>query len=165
MRRVLLPALVLATLSVVAGCAGNSVERAAPGAVTSSVRTSADGTDLSVRGRNVDLRLTQVAVRLGPSGPRLDLTVDNEGPVTEHLALASVDGTQATLHGGATADTGLSPAGVRIAPAAKVAFGTANAPSATLPTTATLKAGEDVPVMLQFGIAGMIRLQVPVLAR
>ncbi|WP_037602287.1 hypothetical protein [Streptacidiphilus rugosus] len=160
-----LSALALSAALALSGCAGSGVQREEPAAAQSSISTGADGTNLSLRGRNVDLRITKAAVHLGASGgAQLGLAVDNAGPVTEHLALASVDGVQAKLVGGDPKANPLSVAGVLIASGTTAQFGVPGAPKIVMTNGAALKPGGTVPVMLQFGVAGMIRMDVPVLA-
>ncbi|MBF9068098.1 hypothetical protein [Streptacidiphilus fuscans] len=146
------------------GCAGSGVQREAPGAAQSSVRTSADGTDLSLQGRNVDLQIAKAAVHLAAAGgAQVEMTVTNAGPVTEHLAVASVGPHVANITGSSA--NPLSVAGVLIEGYNGTAqFGAADGPKITLPAGDAPKAGSKVTVMLQFGVAGMIRLDVPVLA-
>ena len=161
---VLLGAVVLALAT---GCSSGStsVQRVSPGVVQSSVSTDAAGTTWSMRARNVDLTIKNAAVHLGPSGTALlEFTVDNKGPVTEHLDLVSVPGIgQATLQGSAGAANALSTAGVLVYSDGSATFGT-RAPSITLPSVKGLKAGGTTPVLLEFGVAGLVRLTVPVLA-
>ncbi|MEZ0070556.1 hypothetical protein ABIA32_006609 [Streptacidiphilus sp. MAP12-20] len=160
-----LSALALSAALALSGCAGSGVQREEPGAAQSSIRTSADGTDLSLLGRNVDLKISKAAVHLGaPGGAQLELGVVNSGPVTEHLAVASVAGKVADLSGGDPHANPLSTAGVLIASGTTAEFGSANGPKIVMTNGAALKPGGTVPVMLQFGVAGMIRLDVPVLA-
>ncbi|MEY9962126.1 hypothetical protein ABIA33_000147 [Streptacidiphilus sp. MAP12-16] len=167
--RVARPAVLAAVLLALAtGCsAGGSagVQRAAPGAAQTTMRTGADGVSLSMKARNVDLEITGATVRFDPSGTaRLDLTVHNQGPVTEHLALVSLPGGgQATLQGGTAPSGSLSTAGVRLDAGSSTAFG-AKAPSIVLPPVKDLRAGGTLRVMLMFGIAGLVDLDVPVRA-
>jgi hypothetical protein len=111
----------------------------------------------------VDLRIDKAAVHLGAAGgAQLEMGVTNSGPVTEHLAVAAVQGKVATLEG-ATANA-KSIAGVLIASGSTASFGAPNGPKVLLTNGAALKAGGTVPVMLQFGIAGMVTIDVPVLS-
>jgi hypothetical protein len=167
-RRSLHPVLLgAAVLALATGCSSGSttVQRVAPGVATSTTSTDAAGTSWSMRARNVDLAIKNAAVHLGPSGTaRLEFTVDNEGPVAEHLDTVSVPGLgQATLQGSAGAANALSTAGVLIYSGGSATFGTA-APSVTLPPSKDLKAGGTTQVLLVFGIAGLVHLTVPVLA-
>ncbi|WP_042428856.1 hypothetical protein [Streptacidiphilus anmyonensis] len=158
-----LPALALSAALALSGCASGGVQRELPGTAQSSASVGADGTDYSVQGRNVDLRIDKAAVHLGATGgAQLEMGVTNSGPVTEHLALAAVQGKVATLDG--AADNAKSVAGVLIGSGSTASFGAANGPKVVLTNGAALKPGGTVPVMLQFGIAGMVRIDVPVLA-
>jgi hypothetical protein len=157
-----LPVLALSAALALSGCSSNAVQRELPGAARSSSSTGADGTDLTLQGRNVDLRITKAAVHLGaPGGAQLEMSVDNAGPVTEHLAVALVSGTPADLKG-APATNPLSTAGVLVASGSTASFGAPNGPQIVLANGAALKSGGTVAVMLQFGVAGMVRLDVPV---
>ncbi|RAG87103.1 hypothetical protein DN069_03035 [Streptacidiphilus pinicola] len=157
-----LPVLALSAALALSGCSSGGVQRELPGTAQSSSSVGPEGTDFSVQGRNVDLRITQAAVRLGTTGgAQLQMGVDNAGPVTEHLALAAVEGKVATLDG--TANNAKSTAGVLIASGTTASFGAADGPKIVLTNGAALKVGGTVPVMLQFGIAGMVRIDVPVL--
>ena len=129
------------------------------------MRTGANGVSLSMKARNVDLEITAATVSLAPSGSAyLDFTVDNLGPVTEHLALVSVPGSgSGTLTGAAAGNGALSTAGIQIASGGSTVFD-AKAPSIVLPPVKGLKAGATLPVLLEFGIAGLVHLDVPVRA-
>lgn len=156
-----LPVLALSAALALSGCSTSGVQRELPGTAQSSSSVGPDGTDYSVTGRNVDLRITKAAVHLGATGgAQLEMGVTNAGPVTEHLALAAVQGKVATLDG--TANNAKSTAGVLIASGSTAAFGAANGPKIVLTNGAALKSGGTVAVMLQFGIAGMVRIDVPV---
>jgi hypothetical protein len=84
----------------------------------------------------------------------------------------TVDGGQARLNGGPAAEGLLSTAGIRLDSGQSLVFGAptdVKDPSIVLPPTATAavrtaeaKAGGTVPVMLMFGIAGTVHLDVPV---
>ncbi|WP_052438991.1 hypothetical protein [Streptacidiphilus jiangxiensis] len=159
-----LPVLALSAALALSGCSSGGVQRELPGAAQSSSSTGADGTDFSVTSRNVDLKIIKAAVHLGASGgAQLEMGVTNAGPVTEHLAVVAVEGKRATLQG-APATNPLSVAGVLIASGSTASFGAANGPRVVLTNGAALKVGGTVPVMLQFGVAGMVRIDVPVLA-
>ena len=158
-------ALAAAVAVLAAGCGSGTVQRETPGVAQSSVSTSADGTNWSMRARNVDLSIKDAVVELAPSGTaRLDFTVDNEGPVTEHLAVVTVPGMgQATLQGSAGPANALSTAGIMIDSGTSATFGT-SAPSVVLPSAKGLAPGGTSPVLLDFGIAGLVHLTVPVKA-
>ena len=179
--RSLLPAAgaLVAVLSagLLAGCSANGsdgVQRAAPGSAQTSLSSGPDGVSYSVQARNVDLALTGATLRLDPASGKasLQFTLDNKGPVTEHLGLVTVDGGQAQLNGGPAAEGLLSTAGIRLDSGTSTAFGAptdVKDPSIVLPSSADAavraagqKAGGTVPVMLMFGIAGTVQLNVPV---
>ena len=170
-RRALCAAAAAAVVVVLAaGCSGGgsgggNVQRVAPGVAQSSESTSADGTSWSMRARNVDLTITDAAVHLGAAGTaRLEFSVDNKGPVTEHLAMVSVPGLgQANLVGSTGPVNALSTAGIMIDSQSSATFG-ASAPAVALPSAKGLTAGGTTPVLLEFGIAGLVHLNVPVLA-
>lgn len=153
-----------------AGCSAGSdagVQRAAPGAVQTTLRSSADGVELSMKARNVDLDISGAAVVLDPSGTAyVRMTVRNLGPAAEHLGMVSFDdGSQATLKGDTAPVGSLSTAGVRLESGVATAFGapsSAKQPSIALPAGTAVKAGGTEPVMLMFGIAGLVRLDLPV---
>lgn len=165
-RRALCATAAAAVVAVLAaGCTSPTVQREAPGVGKSSESTSADGTSWSMVARNVDLTITDAAVHLGASGTaRLEFSVDNKGPVTEHLAMVSVPGLgQANLVGSTGPVNALSTAGIMIDSESSATFGT-SAPAVALPSTKGLTAGGTTPVLLEFGIAGLVHLTVPVLA-
>ena len=164
-RALLSAALAAAVAALATGCGSGTVQRTAPGVDRSTTSTSADGTDWSTQARNVDLSITDALVQLGPSGTaRLDFTVDNKGPVTEHLAVVTVAGQdQATLQGSTGPVNALSTAGIMIDSDSSVTFG-AGAPSVQLPTAKGLTAGATTPVLIDFAIAGAVHLTVPVRA-
>ncbi|WP_370147645.1 hypothetical protein [Streptacidiphilus sp. EB129] len=158
-------ALLAVTLPVlVAGCSsGTGVQREAPGEVQSTARTDATGASLSMRARNVDLSITAATVRVDSSGTaRLEFTVRNAAPEAEHLSTVTVPGGgQATLQGGGSAT--LSTAGVLLAAGGSTTFGSTS-PSIVLPPAKGLTVGSTLPVSLFFGVAGLVRLDVPVKA-
>jgi hypothetical protein len=164
-RALLSAALVAAVAALATGCGSGTVQRVAPGVAHSTTSTSADGTDWSMQARNVDLAITDAVVRLGPAGTaRLDFTVDNKGPVTEHLAVVTVPSQgQATLQGSAGPVNALSTAGIMIDSGDVAVFGP-GAPSVQLPSAKGLAAGGTTPVLLDFGIAGAVHLTVPIKA-
>ncbi|MFC1413904.1 hypothetical protein ACEZCY_32620 [Streptacidiphilus sp. N1-12] len=164
-------ALLAATLPFLAvGCSAGSdagVQRTVPGAAQTTLSSGPDGVSLSMKARNVDLQLDAASVRLDPSGTaHLDLTVRNLGPVAEHLSLVSVvGGGQATLKGGAAATGPLTTAGILLDSGSSTGFdsGPKN-PSILLPADTSRKAGGTESVMLMFGIAGLVHLDLPVRA-
>jgi hypothetical protein len=154
------------------GCSAGSdagVQRTLPGAAQTTLSSSADGVSLSMKARNVDLEISAASVRLEPSGAAyVQLTVRNDGPVTEHLALVSVaGGGQATLKGGTALSGSLTTAGVLLGSGSSVGFGAPSGskePSILLPAGTGRKAGGTEPVMLEFAIAGLVHLDLPVRA-
>ncbi|QMU72945.1 hypothetical protein [Streptacidiphilus sp. P02-A3a] len=165
-QRALQSAALAAAVAVLAtGCGSGTVQRVAPGVDQSTTSTGADGTDWSTQARNVDLSIKNAVVQLGASGTaRLYFTVDNAGPVTEHLAVVSVPGLgQATLQGSAGPVNALSTAGIMIDSGSSAVFG-AGAPAVVLPSAKGLTPGGTTPVLLEFGIAGLVHLTVPVKA-
>lgn len=151
------------TLSACGNGGDAGVQREVPGAAQSSVSTGPDGTDLHLHGRNVDLTITGAVVKVSASGnASLDFTVKNNGPVNEHLAVATIGGTQATLTAGRSSDAALSTAGILLGSEQTETYGADDGPSALTPTPATVKVGATTTVMLQFGVAGMVQLHVPV---
>jgi hypothetical protein len=154
------------------GCSAGSdagVQRTLPGAAQTTLSSSADGVSLSMKARNVDLEISAASVRLEPSGAAyLDFTVSNQGPATEHLALVSVaSGGQATLKGGSSLSGSLTTAGVLLGSGSTVGFGApsgAQEPSILLPADASRKAGGTESVMVEFAIAGLVHLDLPVRA-
>ena len=162
---------------LLAGCSADGsdgVQRTAPGSVQTTLSSGPDGVSYSVEARNVDLALTGATLRLDPASGKasLQFTVDNKGPVTEHLGLVTVDGGQAQLNGGPAAEALLSTAGIRLDSGTSTAFGAptdVKDPSIVLPSSAAAavaaagrKTGGTVPVTLMFGIAGTVHLDVPV---
>jgi len=166
-------ALLAAVLPLLAGgCSAGSdagVQRTLPGAVQTTLSSSADGVSLSMKARNVDLEIGAASVRLEPSGTAyVDLTVRNQGPVTEHLALVSeADGGQAVLKGGTAPSGSLTTAGVAMGSGSTVGFGAPSGtkePSIALPADASRKVGGTESVMVVFAIAGLVHLDLPVRA-
>ncbi|MFC1420039.1 hypothetical protein [Streptacidiphilus cavernicola] len=154
------------------GCSAGSdagVQRTLPGVSRTTLSTSADGVTLSMKARNVDLRISDASVLVDPSGAAyLRLTVNNQGPATEHLALVSLaGGGQAVLKGGAALSGSLTTAGVLLGSGSSVGFGAPSGskePSVQLPADPSRKVGGTEPVMLVFGIAGLVHLDLPVRA-
>ena len=166
-------ALLAAVLPLLAtGCSAGSdagVQRTLPGAAQTTLSSSADGVSLSMKARNVDLRISGASVRVDPSGAAyVVLTVNNRGPVTEHLALVSLaGGAQAVLKGGKTLSGSLTTAGVLLGSGSSVGFGAPSGskdPSILLPADTSRKVGGTESVMVEFAIAGLVHLDLPVRA-
>ncbi|MHA6762349.1 hypothetical protein [Streptacidiphilus sp. PAMC 29251] len=176
-RRATTAALLAAALPfLAAGCSAGSdagVQRTVPGAAQTTLSTSADGVSLSMKARNVDLQIDTASVRIDPAGTAyVDLTVRNLGPAAEHLAVVSVaGGGQATLKGGSAATGPLTTAGILLDSGSSTGFDAPGAtgsatkdPSILLPADPSRKVGGTESVMLVFGIAGLVHLDLPVRA-
>lgn len=117
----------------------------------------------TVSGNHVDLSIKDAVVhRLASGGARLDMTVHNGSGVPEHLGDVIVPGGgRGTLHGGSGADGSKSTAGILLTRGSSTVF-SSRPPSVTLPSVHGMLPGHVLPVTFQFGVAGMVRLRVPV---
>lgn len=120
-----------------------------------------------MRGPGVDLVIRDAVIRPHASGgdAELDMTVRNASGVPEHLGAVMVtSGGAGTLSGGKRANGSLSSAGILIEPGSAVVFGGHGDPAVLLPVPGHRVADAPVPVIFQFGVAGLVRLRVPVAA-
>lgn len=109
---------------------------------------------------DVDLTITHAVAHLDASGSgTVTMTVRNGTGLPEHLDMvATPDGGRGRLTGAATGDNGsMTSAGILLQPGSTVTFA---APGPTIRLTAThgVTAAHTLPLMLQFGIARLVRL-------
>lgn len=133
---------------------------------TSTAARSTPG-EASVQASGIDLRITRAVATLDRAGDgRLAVTVHNAEGVTEHLdMIGAPDSGRASLEGGRHADGSLSSAGIVIQPGTSVTFGSAGGPKALFQDVHGVTPHHTLPLMLQFGVAGLVHLQARVVGR
>ncbi|MFD1659500.1 hypothetical protein ACFSL4_15130 [Streptomyces caeni] len=111
---------------------------------------------------DVDLTITDAVAHLDRAGDgSLSMSVRNEDGVPEHLGMvATPDGGRGVLAGGRSAEGNgsLSTAGILLLSGTTVTFG-GSGPRVLLHHVRGVTAGHTLPVALQFGVAGLVRLQ------
>lgn len=117
---------------------------------------------LNVHTADVDLTITGALARLDRSGDgTLTMSVRNGGAVPEHLGMvATPDQGRSVLEGGKSAEGNgsLSTAGILLPPGTTVAF-RGDGPRVELHHVRGITARHTLPLSLQFGVAGLVRLQ------
>ncbi|MFE7173252.1 hypothetical protein [Streptomyces sp. NPDC057616] len=166
--RTVLTALLFAAFTVLAaGCAGAD-HPGAPASGTSGTGrpgvTSSLGR-LSVHIADVDLTITDAVAHLDQSGDgTLTMSVHNGQAVPEHLGMvATPDKGRGILEGGKS-DEGngsLSTAGILLLSGTTVTF-RGDGPRVELHHVRGITARHTLPLSLQFGVAGLVHLQVRV---
>jgi hypothetical protein len=152
------------------GCSHSAATRSAPSGPsapataappsngpTGSVHTNANGSVLDV---------TQVVAHLDASGDgSLSMAVRNSGSVTDHLDFVSVPGgSRGVLKGGKSAGSGaMTSAGIQFPPGTSVTFGSGPGdPTVRLTGAHGVTGAHTLPLILQFGVSGLIRVQAQV---
>jgi hypothetical protein len=127
--------------------------------------TSAPGRVLIDTG-GVDLRITDAVARLNRAGTgELTMSVANDGGVPEHLdMIATPDTGRAALEGGRRLDGSMTTAGILIQPGGTVVFGSHDGPKALLRDVRGVTASHLLPLELQFGVAGLVKVAARVAA-
>lgn len=161
--RLLLPVLVC---GLVCGCSAHGSSAATPPAVTAGAQShpsagSAGGPAapgrLTVRGSGVVLEITG-AVADAATG-ELRMTIRNASSIPEELAMVEgPDGAQATLTGDSSDDGSLSTAGIELDPNTTTVFGAKGGPEANLPDRSQLVGRGTVPLVLEFGVGGLVHM-------
>ncbi|QOV33851.1 hypothetical protein IM697_27110 [Streptomyces ferrugineus] len=162
-RTVLAAASAAALIALTAGCTNPSSTASAPetaGGTTALGRAE-------VRAPGVDLTVTHAVAHLNHAGDgTLTMEVRNEDGVPEHLGMvATPGGGRGTLVGGRS-DEGngaLSVAGIMVQSGTTVTFG-GSGPRVMLRHVQGVTAHHTLPISLQFGVAGLVRLQARVAA-
>ncbi|MCD0485426.1 hypothetical protein LO771_24330 [Streptacidiphilus sp. ASG 303] len=111
------------------------------------------------------LTITRAAVRRDAQGrEELVMTVHNDGRAPEHLAFVQTPhATHVAVEGAGPGDVP-STAGVSLPPHGEVSFG-GHGPRLVLEHPHGLEPGHAAPFLLEFGVAGLVRLQAPVSPR
>jgi hypothetical protein len=153
---VALPAVLAACLT---GCGGHSSPDApssapAPSGTPGRVEASSNGAVVTV---------TEAVAHLNHSGDgTLTMTVSNSGTVTDHLDMVGVPGGSRGILGGGRNPKGngaMNTAGIQILPDGTTTFGSAGGPVVTLHHVKNVTGRHTLPLILQFGVAGLVRLQ------
>ncbi|MFJ9543786.1 hypothetical protein ACIRPX_42160 [Streptomyces sp. NPDC101225] len=164
-RAPLIASLSAALALLAAGCAnsghdGTSGAAATDGGPASGVTSSLG--HLSVHTGDVDLTITDAVAHLDRSGDgTLTMSIRNGGAVPEHLGMvASPDRGRGELVGGESAEGNgsLSTAGILLLSGTTVTF-RGDGPRVELHHVRGITAGHTLPLSLQFGVAGLVRLQ------
>ncbi|MEU6148313.1 hypothetical protein ABZ848_49325 [Streptomyces sp. NPDC047081] len=163
-RTVAAAALSSALIALTAGCGGTG-HHSGPESGTSRAGTpgvtSSPGR-LSVRTADVDLTITGAVAHLDRSGDgSLTMSIRNDGAVPEHLGMvATPDMGRGVLEGGKTAEGNgsLSTAGILLQSGTAVAF-RGDGPRVELHHVHGVTTRHTLPLSLQFGVAGLVRLQ------
>ncbi|MEU9154954.1 hypothetical protein AB0D59_31455 [Streptomyces sp. NPDC048417] len=162
-RTLLVASLYVALAIATTGCADNSSAHTADAASPSTGGTAAPGSVHVVVAGEVDLTVTGAVARLDRFGDgSLAMTVRNDDGVPEHLGMvATPDGRRGELVGGKSAegDGSLSTAGILVTSGTSVTFGATDGPRVLLHHVRGISARHTLPVVLQFGVAGLIRFQ------
>ncbi|MBR8642816.1 hypothetical protein KEF29_34715 [Streptomyces tuirus] len=121
-----------------------------------------------VQAEGVDLTVTHAVAHLDPAGDgTLTMSVRDDDGVPDHLGMvATPDGGRGTLRGGKS-DEGagsMDTAGILLTSGTTVTFG-GDGPRVLLRQVRGVTARHTLPVQLQFGVAGLVRLQARVTAR
>lgn len=121
---------------------------------------------VTVKLADMDLRITAAVARLDSSGDgTLSMRIANGGGVPEHVDMVELpDGSRATLTGGKAVNGSLSTAGVLIQSGTAVTFGSPGGPAAALHGAHGVTAKHTLPLIIQFGVAGLVRLQAQVVS-
>lgn len=162
--RTILAASVCTALAVLtAGCGAH----ATTDTTTSDSPPAAAPGRVSVRVDSGDLTITSAVAHLDRSGDgSLTMSVRNDDGAPEHLGMvATPDGGRGVLVGGKTAEGNgsLSPAGIQLSNGTTVTFG-GSGPHILLRHVQGVTTQHILPLVLQFGVAGLVRLQARVTA-
>ncbi|MFC8513985.1 hypothetical protein [Streptomyces sp. NPDC057257] len=163
--RTALAATLSAALTVLATGCGSTGHHTSPDSGTTSAGTPGVTSSvgrLSVRTADVDLTITGVVAHLDHSGDgSLTMSIRNNGAVPEHLGMvATPDMGRGVLEGGKSAEGNgaLSTAGILLLSGTTVAF-RGDGPRVELHHVRGVTAQHTLPLSLQFGVAGLVRLQ------
>jgi len=150
----------LALVTLTAGCTAGTSTAADPGRAPATP-TGTTG-QASVQGPGVDLTVTGAVAHLDGAGDgTLTMAVRNEDGVPDHLGMvATPDSGRATLQGGKAADDNgsLDTAGILLLTGTTVTFG-GHGPRVLLRNAHGVTSHHTLPVALQFGVAGLVRIQ------
>ncbi|GHH76890.1 hypothetical protein GCM10018793_23710 [Streptomyces sulfonofaciens] len=150
-----------ALVALLAGC----------GHPTGSPASARDGSGTGARGgihvgaNGVDLRITRPVAHLDASGSgMLSMTVANSGSVAEHLDMVGTPGGgRGTLVGGGGRASGaMTGGGVQILPGGSTGFGADHGPRIRVAHVHGVTAGRTLPVVLEFGVVGLVHMQAQV---
>ncbi|MCQ9184255.1 hypothetical protein KMT30_35500, partial [Streptomyces sp. IBSBF 2953] len=137
---------------------------ATPSTPHSAVATSMPG-EAAARARGIDLTVTHAVAHLDRSGDgTLTMTVRNDDGVPEHLGMvATPDRGRGTLVGGkSTKGNGmLDTAGILLLDGSTVTFDD-DGPHVLLHHVHGVTTQHILPVVLQFGVAGLVRVRAQV---
>ena len=108
----------------------------------------------------IDLRITGAAAHIDSAGSgKLSMRVDNAGSVPEHIdMIATPDGGRAVLRGGQGVNGSMTSAGILVQPGSTVDFGGKAGPTAALHGVRGVTPQYTLRLTLQFGVAGLVRV-------
>ncbi|MBC9729212.1 hypothetical protein [Streptomyces sp. TRM68367] len=157
-RAVLAAVSIAALIALTAGCANDNA--AAPAPEATGPTTGPGRADVQAPG--VDLTVTHAVAHLDAAGDgTLTMAVRNEDGVPEHLGMvATPDGGRGALVGAKAVEGNgsLATAGILLQTGTTVTFG-GNGPRVLLTHVKGVTNHHTLPVSLQFGVAGLVRLQ------
>lgn len=156
----------LCVLAVATGCstatsARPRTEITTPVASAPANSPSADtgAGQTTAKGPTTNLVITDAAAHVDAAGNgELTMVVRNDSSVPEHLAAVTTRGGAATLVGVGDNNGSLSPAGILLNPATTTTFGDSG-PRILLHGTAGVLRAKTLPLLLEFGVAGLVHLQ------
>lgn len=154
-------ALCAALVALTAGCAASDHDTPADGG-PSPVGTPTTPGRVSVQVPGADLTINGAVAHLDRSGDgALTMSVRNEDGVPEHLDMVTTpDGGRGALAGDSSTEGNgsLSPAGILLQTGTTVTFG-GSGPRILLRHVRGVTPQHTLPIALQFGVAGLVRLQ------
>lgn len=121
---------------------------------------------VTVKLADMNLRVTGAVARLDSAGNgTLTMRIANDGGVPEHVDMVELpDGSRAALSGGRGVNGSMSTAGVLVQTGTSVTFGSRGGPAATLRAVHGVTGRHTLPLIIQFGVAGLVRLQAKVVS-
>jgi hypothetical protein len=157
-------AAVVAAVALVATACDREPTSPPPSHVATGAGVGTTPGQVTVKLADMNLRITDAVARLDASGNgELSMRIANGGGVPEHVDMIGLpDSARAGLTGGSVTDGPLTSAGVLIPAGGSVVFGSHGGPRATLRGVHGVTAQHTVPVIIEFGVAGLVRLQAKV---
>jgi copper(I)-binding protein len=125
------------------------------------VAVTAGPGQVEVTAPGVDLTITQAVAHLDPAGSgTLTMTVHNGSNIPEHLGMVATPKGDRGVLAGSSKNTGngsMTSAGILLQPGSTVTFG-GSGPTVRLTQVHGVTTAHALPLMLQFGVARLIRL-------
>lgn len=156
----MLPALAVSAALFAAGCSPSGSEASA--SATAAPPSNGPAGQLHASANGAVLDITQAVAHLDAKGDgTLSMTVRNSGSVTDHLDFVSVPGgSRGVITGGKGDGSGeMTSAGIQFLPGTSVTFGTGSGDPSVQLRAAHATGKHTLPLILQFGVAGLLRIQ------